>query len=59
MPDGSTKIEERFRDYDHDWPIGGAITVKKALKPYISYGTLPVLAVNGLFHLLCQRLHAC
>ena len=30
MPDGSTKIEERFRDYDPDWPIGGTIATKSA-----------------------------
>ena len=40
-----------------DRTIGGAITVKKTLKPYISYGKLPVLAVNCLFHLWSYNFH--
>ena len=40
MPDGSTKIKERFREYDPDWPIGGAIATKSAKllrtpRPYV------------------------
>ena len=40
MPDGSTKIEERFREYDSDWPIGGAIATKSVKllitpRPYV------------------------
>jgi len=41
-------ILNKCANLNGDRAIGGAITVKKLKKTYISYGKL---AVNGLFHL--------
>ncbi len=40
---------KKHAKFCRDRTLGGAITVKKLLKPYVSYGKLPVLAVMVFF----------